>query len=256
MHGPVARSRTLGRVLAKADRVFYLRSSRASLAAAVQAALPAAQAETLWAGQHWQPIDNGLAREEWPSANLPGQHPRLFWAASLLKWKGLDTLVAALKAMPHALESHICYLRPTATGLDVSEPCPQLPESHWYEAPNTLDTLRARCNIFVSTSTHEPFGLSILEAMAAGHAIVIPADGAYWDEVLTAEKNCLTYRPNDPQDLARQLMRLKHDASLRDRLGMAAQQVAQRYRAERVYAPVVTALQCLAGRSGLRAALR
>lgn len=249
VHGPVARSRTLGRVLARADRLFYLSSSRDSLLAALQAAMPLACAEEILAGEHWQPIENGLTREEWPGASRPGQQPRLFWAASLLKWKGLDTLVAALQAMPQPLESHICYLRPTTTGLGVSEPCPQLPASHWYEAPSALDALRARCNIFVSTSCQEPFGLSILEAMAAGHAVVIPADGAYWSQVLTSEANCLTYQPNDPVDLARQLTRLKYAPDLRDRLGEAARQVAQRYSAEQVYAPLVTALLCLAGDS-------
>ena len=247
VHGPVARSRTLGRVLARADRLFYLSSSRDSLLAALQAALPPARAEAILQGEHWQPIENGLARDEWPTPSRPGQQPQLFWAASLLKWKGLDTLVAALRSMPQPLESHICYLRPTATGLGVSDPCPQLPASHWYEAPGSLDAVRARCNIFVSTSRHEPFGLSILEAMAAGHAVVIPADGAYWSRILVSEESCLTYQPNDSEDLARQLTRLKQDPALRDRLGEAARQLAQRYHAEQVYAPVVTALLGLAG---------
>ena len=242
IHGPVACSRTLGRALALADWVFYLPSSRPSIEAALQAHAGLAVAQARLASTQWQTITNGLARQEWPTRCQTKQAPQLFWAASLLKWKGLDLLVEALQCLPEPLPAHICYLRPAQTALSVSEICPQLPASHWYEAPNSLDALRARCNIFVSTSSQEPFGLSVLEAMAAGLAVLIPADGAYWDEHLTDGHDCLKYAPGNARALAECLLRLKHDAGLRDRLGEAAARQTQAYRAERVYQPVVSVL--------------
>ncbi|WP_347506257.1 glycosyltransferase family 4 protein [Pseudomonas anguilliseptica] len=244
-HGPVACSRTLGRALCLADWVFYLSSSRPSLEAALHVYAGAEVAQEYLANPRWQPICNGLARQEWPTRCQTKQVPQLFWAASLLKWKGLDVLIEALQCLPEPLPAHICYLRPAQTALSVSEICPQLPASHWYEAPNSLDALRARCNIFVSTSSQEPFGLSVLEAMAAGLAVLIPADGAYWDEHLTDGKDCLKYAPGNARALAECLLRLKHDAELRDRLGRAATLQALAYRAERVYQPVVSVLKAV-----------
>lgn len=243
IHGPVARSRTLGRALAQADQLFYLASSAPSLLAALSAAYgPQGAAAQLRCG-HWQSIGNGLPEALWPTpCQQAGRPARLFWAASLLKWKGLDILQEALRGLPEALPADICYLRPQGTRQAVCSIDAQLPGVHWHEAPADLDRLRAGCNIFVSSSCNEPFGLSILEAMAAGHAVLLPADGSYWDQQLQDGQDCLKYRAQDSADLRQQLQRLSSDAGLRASLGAAAQRQAQAYRAERVYAPLVRLL--------------
>ncbi|MEI8597440.1 glycosyltransferase [Vibrio sp. M60_M31a] len=120
-----------------------------------------------------------------------------FWAASLLKWKGLETLIKASKraAISQSVVLNVCYIRPVDTCLPISNAPVLLSHTIWYEDPENLDDIRSQSNIFVSTSCNEPFGLSILEALAAGMCVVIPSDGAYWDKTLTHNENCIKYQP-------------------------------------------------------------
>ena len=101
IHGPVARSRTIGRCLLRADKVYYLESTRESLLQALAALLDPQQlnpkpSESLMESSQFEIMLNGLPRSAWPT---PCQYhtPRLFWAASLLQWKGLDLLLDTLR---------------------------------------------------------------------------------------------------------------------------------------------------------------
>lgn len=73
----------------------------------------------------------------------------------------------------------------------------------------------------VPTEHEEPKGLSILEAMAAGVPVVLPAKGAF-PELVEPSVGGLLVPPNDPLALADALERLVRDAPLRRQLGQAA----------------------------------
>ena len=163
---------------------------------------------------------------------------KVLWAASLLKWKGLDFFVQSMQAMPEKdrLSTDICYIRPRTTDQPTSNAPIKLNKLQWHEQPQQLDAIRANCNIFVSTSTNEPFGLSILEAMAAGHCVVIPSDHSYWDQVLSHGINCIKYRANNQTDLINELSKLKGDVEKIKRIGGNAQQVANNYRGSKLTA--------------------
>jgi len=178
IHGPVARSNTIARCLLAAEQVYYLQSSRDSLINSLTC-LNELPLKTLPA--HFHIMHNGLSEQHWPTS-CQRQEASIFWAASLLKWKGLETLLTALHKLPIKKRpaTHICYIKPKDTQLPISQPPTNLHHVYGYENPANLDQIRASANIFVSTSKNEPFGLSILEALAAGHCVLIPADGAYW----------------------------------------------------------------------------
>jgi len=240
VHGPVARSRTIARCLLRADQVHYLPSTRDTLVDALASIRHDPQLDP----SRFQVMLNGLPERAWPS---PCQYrrPAIFWAASLLKWKGLDTLLAAIEQTPQQARAltTICYIRPRDTALPTSKAPVDLARVRWYQAPPELDALRADANIFVSTSEHEPFGLSILEAMAAGHCVLIPSDGAYWDRELHDGIDCIKYRPGDSSDLAVRLAELCVSMDRVRQIGLRAAEHALAYRAEACYADIVRSLQ-------------
>lgn len=83
-------------------------------------------------------------------------------------------------------------------------------------------------DIVVHASTSpEPFGLVIAEAMAAGRPVVV-SDAGGIAELVDPEQNALTYAGDDCEGLMRQLRRLLDSPELGARLGAAAHVAAHR----------------------------
>ena len=106
----------------------------------------------------------------------------------------------------------------------------------FYRLRNTVnsdaaDTLR-HWDAFVSASRSEAFPLAVLEAMAHGLPVVATAVGGVPEQIRDGETGLLV-PPDDPDAIARALIRLHDDAGLRSRLGSAA---AAQVRSERTLA--------------------
>ncbi|MDN3680255.1 glycosyltransferase [Vibrio tapetis subsp. quintayensis] len=250
IHGPVGLSRSIGYCLTKAHHLFYLPSSRSSIIAAlklflrnkINIDLDDTLANAYLNRPHCQTFTNGLSRQQWPT-QCQYDEPRLFWSASLLKWKGLDLLTDCLTKSSNSslISTNICYIKPKNTALTVSDAPIALNGVTWFEQPENLDEIRAESNIYISTSTNEPFGLATLEAMAAGMCIIIPSDGAYWDTVLSEDVHCIKYLPNDVNSLKAAINKASSNTYLIPLLGMQAKRMAMNYRAESVYQSICDA---------------
>lgn len=251
IHGPVGLSRSIGYCLTQADTTFYLSSSQKSMTDAMAIyfdykfnthkykypqSLGADCARFNLASPHYYRFENGISTHKWPTPCMYGE-PTIFWAASLLEWKGLDTLVEAgrLLAKRISILSRICYIRPSNTQLELSTAPVELKNCEWYEQPRNLDELRSKSNIFVSTSRNEPFGLSILEAIASGMCVVIPKDGSYWDKKLKHNVNCIKYKPGCAASLADALLLLALHPLKIEQLGLSARNIADHYHASHSY---------------------
>lgn len=98
---------------------------------------------------------------------------------------------------------------------------------------NVEDYLKA-ADIFAFPTTDEAFGISLIEAMAAGLAVVATRVGGIPD-IVEPGQNGLLIDPDDEAGLEAALDRLLLDAALRTRLGAAAMAtVKQRYTTEAV----------------------
>ncbi|NVD06715.1 glycosyltransferase family 4 protein [Vibrio sp. JPW-9-11-11] len=249
VHGSVGLSRSIGYSLTLANHVFYLNTARASISQAIQCYYSSITAidnteplaESYLSASHYQTFVNGIPAERWPTPSQTSM-PICFWAASLLKWKGLDLLLDAEAICHHyqPLPVTVCYIRPQQTCLPMSLAPVERSNIQWWEDPDNLDQLRSEASIFVSTSQSEPFGLSILEALAAGMCVVLPQDGAYWDQHLTHTQNCIKYQPNDAESLAHALLLATNDSSVMQRCQRNAAQIASQYRAEVCYASIAS----------------
>jgi glycosyltransferase involved in cell wall biosynthesis len=85
--------------------------------------------------------------------------------------------------------------------------------------------LRALDIVVHASTSPEPFGLSIAEAMATARPVVVSNAGGVV-ELVTPERDALTYPPGDRDALSRQVQRLVINPSLRRKLGVAARQTA------------------------------
>jgi glycosyltransferase involved in cell wall biosynthesis len=87
--------------------------------------------------------------------------------------------------------------------------------------------LLAGCDLFVLPSLYEGLPLSVLEAMAAGKAVVATAVGGTPEAVLEGETGLLV-PPGDPVALARAIQELLSNPSLLRKMGAAGRQRVQR----------------------------
>lgn len=234
IQGPVAESGLSAKCMAHADKVFYLENTRSDLQRLNE---KLGQAMCIKQNDKYQLLKNGLAAALWPSQSKHA-HTRIFWAASNLKWKGMDLLLDALREINYpqvSVEADICFIRADNQGMPVSEVNQPIQGVNWHEMPDNLDEIRQNANIFISTSTREPFGLSILEAMAAGLCVLIPSDGAYWDQRLEHGVNCIKYTPGDSACLRDTIQDLLNNSTKIKTIGLGAKEKADDYRACRRY---------------------
>ncbi|MBI4734102.1 MAG: glycosyltransferase family 4 protein, partial [Rubrobacteridae bacterium] len=75
----------------------------------------------------------------------------------------------------------------------------------------------ADLDLFAFPSTHEPFGIAILEALAMGIPVVATKAGGI-PEIITDNHNGLLAKPNDEYSLAACIKKLIEDETLRCRL--------------------------------------
>jgi glycosyltransferase involved in cell wall biosynthesis len=86
------------------------------------------------------------------------------------------------------------------------------------------DVMRA-LDVLVNASVHEPFGLTVLEAMACGTPVIGTRAGGV-PEFVTDGESGLLVPPFDAAALARAIERMLGDPALRERLGAEGARVA------------------------------
>jgi glycosyltransferase involved in cell wall biosynthesis len=178
----------------------------------------------------WNPdtTDASSVRSEF---GVPEDVPLLLIAARVNPWKGFDLVIRALalaaeagydfrllavgqedpSATPGGV-SYLAELRRLTTDLGLTD------RVVFTGFRRDVARIMAASDIFAHPSTEEPFGVVYLEAMAMGKPIVAATNGAT-PEVLSDGEEALLSAIDDINGLARNIMRLIDDPSLREELG-------------------------------------
>lgn len=243
IQGDIANSKIAGYGLTRAKQVFYLPSTYSSI---LQALKKYKTCESM-TQKKFMPFVNGINCSQ-IKAKVSNEKIGFLWAASLLKWKRLELFIEAITRLNNSVDNtdkyfaSVCFIEPKMGAyLDIAN-FDKVDNIHWYADPNNLNDIRASSSVFISTSEHEPFGLSILESMIAGLAIVIPTDNAYWDQHLTDNYNCVKYEPNSMESLVHALTRLINDPSLLLKVSQQAKLSVQHYSHLRCYSDILKSI--------------
>ncbi len=154
----------------------------------------------------------------------------------LVPWKGhvvyLQALAQAMRLNPHIVglvvgndptpsQQHLIQLKQVSASLGIASRVKFLP---WQE---DVWSLYAAADVVVHASVQpEPFGLVILEAMAAGRPVVATKAGGVVDLVVENVTGVLV-PPSDASALASAIVRLSTDRAWANHLARAAQERAQ-----------------------------
>jgi glycosyltransferase involved in cell wall biosynthesis len=174
----------------------------------------------------------------------PANTVRVVLVATYARWKGQDVLIEAASLIARdpaapAIRFYIvggpiyrtsgsqfsqAELEAMAKGLGITDRVGFIP---FQKEP--AEVYRAADVVVHASKLPEPFGLTILEAMACQRAVIVAAAGGA-AELFTNGHDALGVSPGDPQELAGAILRLAHDPDMRIRLGRNARlTVANRF---------------------------
>ena len=183
-------------------------------------------------------IPNGVDLSEF--AGLPTRQPNgqeanlLFVGRCYPRQKGLEYLVRAIALLPSRRTVKLSIIGEDWGGVEnlrLLSRAQGVERQVTFRGPLTRgEVIRAfaSTDVFVLPSLFEPFGIVLLEAMAAGVPVVASRVGGIV-EVVEDERTGLLVPPADPTALAGALERLISDPSLRRVMGAEARRRASRY---------------------------
>lgn len=142
-------------------------------------------------------------------------------ACRLQKWKGVDLVIEALNKVS-AENPFFVFIWGEAFGSkDYAEQLRQssknLPVSFEGPTPN-VPLAFAACDVVINASLQpEPFGLTMIEALSVGKALLGPQEGGP-AEIIDSEVTGLCFTPRSATSLAQNITRLINDRSLVEKM--------------------------------------
>ena len=187
--------------------------------------------------QRFQPIGDTIDLDA--AAGLPAAPAgtrRVGLVATYARWKGHETFLRALAMLDAARvrgfvvggpvyetsgSQFTCEeLQGVARGLGLGDRVGFVPFQR-----DVAPVYRALDVVVHASTKPEPFGLSVLEAMACGRPVIVSEAGGV-RELVTADEQGLTHPPGDANALASQLASLLDDPARCERLGACGRRTA------------------------------
>jgi glycosyltransferase involved in cell wall biosynthesis len=189
-------------------------------------------------------LNGTLGSERLPPVTTPAvlHRPAIVTVAGMTQRKGLAELIQAFARLPGEHTRTHLYLvgggdeqaafERLAAGSGVGD------RIHFEGFQSDPRSYLASADLFVLASRRESFGLAILEARAAGCAILATnVDGI--PELLDQGRCGVLTPPHDPAGLAAQMSRILQDQNLQQRLRREATRGLERYTVERMSSEVL-----------------
>ena len=202
-------------------------------------------------------IPNGVDLEEFPAARPPrtsgGPYVILYVGRLYPEQKGISTLMQAFGELPRTSATELRLVGEDWGGLAVVERATR--DRALAGSVHALGVVpRAalvgemlRADVLVLPSTFEPFGIVLLEAMAAGLPVIASRVGGIPEIVSDGETGILV-RPGDPAELRDAIERLRSDRSVGLRMGAAGRRQVERYSWRRIGPQFLDLFRDVAGR--------
>lgn len=189
-------------------------------------------------------IPNGVSPSDFPASPLPpreGRVPVLLYIGTLADWQGLEIII---RALPKILEKHTVQLRIVGRGRSrqrklLSKQIRKLglegsvviqPAVTHHEVPALIadsDICIAPLGLNDRNVTQGACPIKVLEYMASSRPL-IASNMPIVRELVREDMDGLLFSPNDPEDLARQVLALLGDFELSKRLSDCATERARR----------------------------
>lgn len=170
---------------------------------------------------------------------VPSKNPKLIYFGRISYEKNIEVLIFALKHLLWLGQKVSLTITGSGPALNYLKGIVRAEKLsvhvHFHNALPQDELARhvATHDIFVTASTIETQGLTILEAMAAGLPC-IGADCLAIPDSIREGRNGFLFRPYDFVELARKAERLIDSAKLRKKLGANAVETAREYSVERI----------------------
>jgi glycosyltransferase involved in cell wall biosynthesis len=183
-------------------------------------------------------IPNGVSPSDFSASPLPprqGRTPVLLYIGTLADWQGLDVV---LRSLPRILEQRAVRLHVVGRGrsrqrkllarqirkLGIEGSVTVQPAVPHHEVPSIIaesDICLAPLGLNDRNVTQGACPIKVLEYMASSRPLVA-ANMPIVRELVREDVDALLFSPNDPDDLARQILRLLDDVELSQRLSDSA----------------------------------
>ena len=174
-------------------------------------------------------------------SGLPPAPPgtvRLGLLGTFARWKGHEAFLRAAARLPRRLPWRAYVIGDAVYQTDGSQYC-RAELEHIAASLGIADrvgftgfarqsdaALRALDVVVHASTSPEPFGLVVAEAMACGRAVIVSRAGGA-AELVTAGVDALPHTPGNVEELSAHMATLIADAGLRARLSSAARQTAE-----------------------------
>ena len=170
-------------------------------------------------------VDNIFFHPVQVSASNGSANKQVLVMGQRAPWKGYQDALEAIRIARRS-DSDIRLLLVNRDNIAVPSDIP-----HTSIAPRSDEDLRAcycASNVFLFSSHFEGFGLPPLEAMACGVPVVVTDCGGV-GEYAIHDSNCLMVPIKRPEEMAAAILRLVHNAKLRNQLTNEGLKTAARY---------------------------